>query len=497
MAWQYPTNDLDKPDQILPLLGSDWDEMYEGRQMLVDGIQARTGMAKQVHQDLVEAGDALSRQKCPIYHTELWLPIRLRESEMNSTDAAMWRFDDAGLPTLDTILAFDVALNGSSYTFTRPAAMVGCPVIINRITEPSLSLQHGFDYYLDPARNALVFRQNPFDNALIAKQEIFVDGVAVDREIVLWGFQVQLDWELPYYHFGYMLDLRMPSSQGYLDVLNIIFDGIINGSSTGTIQDLVAAMTGIPVATVSGEVVVDVRRDARHNLILTDHSCYKASLNASPVVAVGDILTRGQSLTDALTILEFRRGTDISDSDLAMLTLYEGFLTPGFQGEIGFRNIRTPVVVSGAAGAERVEWALTGHPLDLTRFWDLVHERRLTYGESLYELLEGLPGGVPAEINPLQFLADHCFRNNAFVILLKCEGFGDTAAGLAPSRFLRQLLPPNVAVLLVLELPVMSDSVTMVTDGPGDSFDAMEPLTTAVTDVELGYWCKIENFTCQ
>jgi hypothetical protein len=499
--YKYPTNDLDNPSKILSLLGSLWYETYDGRQWLMDRIQAAAENAQQSHRNLKEAEAIVSRYTIPAFHTEDWVAVRLLESATNDNLAALWRFDDADLPPFNGSpeYYFDVPLTSDDFVYEIDESISDCWLISNRLESPSLVLHKNTDFQLIADRNALVFRENPFDNELIPKRPIFTDGEVTDQEILIWLFRSDIDKQLPWYHLGYVLGLQMDSSQAYLDLLNAAMDAIVGGTGLSHIEAVASMMSGVPLVRVTGEVVEDIYTDANHTLVITDKHVYKHATRVTVTVTVGEELEAGQSMSDAFELHDFRRG-ELADS-LTSLALGPGMLRQDFFGDIAFKSKISDVRVTGPAGNERVEWDLGGHPLDVDHFWDVVHTQRLVYDGSLYELLTA-DGPIAATINPLEFLAENVLRNNTLVIILRSESFGENALGLAPARLLRRLTPPHVAILFILELPSMRDSVNIdnIDDTSIGLFDGMPVLSDTFNALNVDESCftgKNVSFTCQ
>jgi hypothetical protein len=360
----------------------------------------------------------------------------------------------------------------------------------------TVMLVKNVDFILDRIGKNIIFNADPFANSAFATQAVFSEGVEDDTELMMWLFKARFDTKLLFTHFGYILGAELASAQAYKDVINATFDGIAGGTALEQVEELVSAMTGIPLVKESGEEVEDIRSDGDRLLVITDKNVYKYAVDHTAAVAVGDTVQAGDALVSEWELMPFNRG--VLSANLKALTLDAGMLAPEFAGEITFENTTVDVVVEGAAGSEKVSWALGGHPLDVDRFWEVVHERRLVYGKSLHELLDEQPGGVPATINPLEFLIQNVLRNNA--IAIRVQGFGPEAIGLGPSLFLRRLVPPHQIVFLVFELPTMEDAVTMeeVVESDMATFDAMPPMTDTVGDTNIGeaFTVKIQQFTC-
>jgi hypothetical protein len=502
MTYVYPTNDLQDKLKVLGLLGSFWVNVYDGRTLVADITQTRLEEEQQNFQDMEETVLAVARRTVPIHHTENWHHVRLLRSEMNSTDAALWRFDEVGLPAFDALpgFTFDEPFNTAEYTFDIPTNLAEVDLIQDGITSATTVLHRGLDFRLDLDRAALIFREDPFSNTDLTQEQVFEDGVITDQAITLWAFRAMMDWRLPFVHHGFILGLELTSSQEYKNLINATLDAIVGGTSRREVEELVAQLAGLPLVRGAEETVEDVADDLHYTLVLTDQNVYKFPKTVTTTVTTGDTVLEGDSLVDDFELIEFRRGQ--SSDNLMALVMGKGMLSSELFGEIMFENIDVPLTVTGATDSERVEFALGGHPLDTEQFWDIVHDRRLTYGSSLYDLLAAEVGGVPTTVNPMEFLIENVLRNNAFAIRLRAAGFGENALGLGPGILLRRIMPPHVTLLLVIELTTLTDSVNINnvdTSGLG-VFDGMEPMTLEVgagNATLTKMTAKFTSFVCQ
>lgn len=500
MTYTYPNNDYQNPKHIRALLGSVWTNIYEGQGLIDAIVRARADIEQQSHDSLKEAEACVSRNTIPLYQTRRWYKLAIRESDLNSTTASLWRFNDADLPDLDGSPAyrFDYPLASTEYMWELPADVVDISAITNRITDPSVILTKNLDFRILPDRSGLAFRDNPFADVLHGQTDIFENGEIVDSEITLWLCCVEIDRELLYTHFGYVLGLRIATSEAYKQLINGIMDAIVGGTAMQQVQAVYAALTDIPVVIDPVESVEAVSADALYTLIITDKHVYKFNPTVTVDVVVGDIVYGGQSLVEDFVSLVPARGE--SHASLPGITLGKGMLDNIFTGELGFANATATVDVTGAVDSERVEWELNGHPLDVDLFWDTVHANRLTYSQSLYALLQEYYGTVPTTINPMEFLLAHVLRNNTVIFIAKAAAFGTNALGLGASATLRRIIPPHVTILFVLELPGLTDCVTMdnVDDADLDTYTGMEPLDDEITEANTETYvkCKHVSFTC-
>jgi hypothetical protein len=188
-----------------------------------------------------------------------------------------------------------------------------------------------------------------------------------------------------------------------------------------------------------------------------------------------------------------------------------------------FLNKSVPLVVDAAhpSGYTKVSFQLGGLPQDVTRFFDELHNRGVAAAQmpvdqcapgdvyytlddtscdnavrvpkrrgTLAHILDkrvdrvGEPtaSSLPATINPLEFLVQYVFRGNGCAVKVQTSRIGNDAVGLFNVKLLQKLVPPHVALFLILEMTAPPDFVTTsrvnvdnVTIIPG-----MEPGVTAI-----------------
>jgi len=362
----YPSNDLERGRTLLSTLGSFWSSLYEGSDQVLSYVRGRALVEQQARLNFLETAAAVSRETVPVFHKENWSLVRAKESEMSTADGAFLAFGDGaifGNQPDGYEYKYDVAREGR-FAITVPTDMVRAPVIMNRITDPSLSMTEGVDYVFIPERAILVFRESPFDNVLIEKVPIWTDGDITDYEIFLWVFQSEHDHKYIYDHFAYVIGARLGSSEHARDVLNNVMDAIVGGTAKQQVETALSAMTGIPLVREVVETVEVIDQDAVHLLIITDKHVYKFPLTTTATVSVGDEVTAGQSLVNAFSFHEFNRGQ--LPSDMQALALPPGYLASQFLGGIQFEN--KDVDLDVAAGAPPIAYQIGAVPSALSDF---------------------------------------------------------------------------------------------------------------------------------
>jgi hypothetical protein len=462
MTYTYVDSDLHNSRKLLSLLGSFWSSLFLG----VDQVQEHcVGVGEAGYQasiDLAETIHSVGRPTVPVFHTEQWYSYPVLKSEMGVAPV-LYGGQGSGL--------FGGGLSyGSSvapvYSWNCPVANVD--LIFNRIYDPSATFTRGLDFVIDSGR--LVFLANPFEDARFIPEPVLDSmGQEIDSQLTLWLFRPAVDYQHIWTQFGYIMGIRLDSSQEYKDLINALLDAITGCTATEQLDEVLAAVTGCPLAR-GNEVVQDVTLFANDLLVITDQWAYRYPTTANPVVQIGDKVEQGDSLVDTVETWYLNHGT-VPDW-LYALSLGPGLLSTGYLSDLTFSNTETPLVVEMADdGYTKVSWALGGFPADVTEFWNEVHRRGVSSGTTLAHLLDlrespiGEPGpdSLPSAINPLTFLAANYLRHNALLVRIKTGGFGEGALGLAQLRHLRRIIPPHEMILIVMEMPVVEDSV--IVDG--------------------------------
>lgn len=493
-TYQYPETIYDTPETLLATLGSWWADLYDGRDQVLELLRARGQVENQAIWDLAEAIAAVSRFSVPIYHRENWYPLQLLKSQVNNAAIALLQYDGGG--AYDTGYAYDVPPSSPYFAFPVPADLVVAPTILNRFLGPTLTLHDGLDYVLRPG--VISFQRNPFDDPRVAVRTIYTDGVPTDAEATLWVYQGDMDWDLVYQQFGYIVDLKLKSSAGYRQLLNAILDGMVGGCTQQDVLWGLAAMLGAPLVLEATETVVDIVTDTHNLVIITDQHVYKFATTAVPTVSVGDRVVRGQSLTDVLQVFELNRGQ--IPENLSLLSTGSGLLATCFYSDLIFENREIPLEVEeDVDGYTKISWGLGGFPADVDKFFTEMHTRGVAAASAsatgkgtLAHYLDVRPNptteptalNLPVVVNPLAFLIENILRNNACLIRVRPSS-GFRGVGLQGWTIFRKIMPAHVAVILLVDLPKIQETVAVetVTDGLG-SFIAAAALDDTVSTVQ-------------
>lgn len=490
----YPGSDLDRPKNLLALIGSWWATTYRGVDQTTAFMRGRGQLGNQTVLDQAESIATISRFTVPVFKRDNWYALVIRESARNNERTSLLRYGDDNnvvygpQPDASQQFFYGTPFVRDVSAFPVPADLGEARVVLNRITSPSVTLTESIDFVLDKVNNGIIFKENPFDNDMFVQNPVFRDGVIVDHEILLWVFKAGFDLEWVYRQFGYAIALKLSSSEGYKELLNAVWDGIVGGPTKLQLEQALAAITGVPLTIEPTETVELITQDNNHNVITTDKHVYRFEQDNTPIVAEGDVLRGGEPLVDAFEIFELNRGQ--TPENIPAVALGDNYIKIGLMGELVWKNEETPLQVVEAAdhpsGKTYISWELTGSPADVEAFFDEMHARGCDEGETLANLLDtrtnkvGEPkaSNLPSEINPLEFLIENFFRYHTFLVRVRVSQLGRNAVGLENVSVIRRIIPPWTAMIILFELQQTADDVTIdkVDDDEIGSFTGAEPM---------------------
>lgn len=458
-----PADALTRGKQLLGLLGTFWVSLYSGADTIAAYTNAKNQAELQSYRDLMEVVACTSRFSIPIYHRANWSILTVRQSQQ--LPGRLLTFGSGAVygnspGNLGNTYFYGVSPDRTT-DFPPPNKLKDVSVIVNRITEPSVTLVKDIDFLVDTSVPSIRFKDNPFNNPLIPTVPIYdQSGKQVDLELSLWLFMGDYDWGFIYEQFGYALGLYLDSSNNYRNLLNAVWDAVLQGSSTAHLRTILACMTDAALTLESTETVVDITTETDRKLIITDQHVYTFSLTATPVVTIGQVLTAGSRLVDSFKIY-YPHSDVLPVSDVPSLEMTTSMLLGSFQGSLVFANQVQPLTVTtDINGKTRVSFPLTGNASDIQLFWDQVHTNGTAPGAvSLAKLLdlrappvqstEPQAANLPTTINPVDFLAKNVLRNNAIIVIFNTASFGPNALGTSYLQPLRQIMPPQAAIFFL------------------------------------------------
>jgi len=477
-------DELELARTVYTSLGGYWAGICPGRDQIERLCRSLTDTYMQMVDQIDETAACVSRETVPLRQRRRWARLIIKQSEMQRTESIL-RYGD-GTTNYGDATAFygearDIGL--PSYPFLAAAE---CDIIVSRMTSPGLSLTRGIDFTLTDGR--VVFLKDPLSNPAVATRPVFDgDGNVIDTEGMLWLFRPTYDINLVRDHVGFMVDASLPSTLQGREVANAILDAISGGTAITQLIRAVAAAVDAPVIQQDGETVVTIAADSAGQFVATGQRVYRCSPAAEVVVNVDDVLRAGDPITDAFTIVELNAGNVPTWPQT--LSLSDGLLAPAVTGDITFpnRDVLTQVT-RDSDGYTKLEFPLGGSLDAVASFWAAFHARGRAAvtrgGKTLAMLLDrrsvpvGQPSAasLPSVINPLAFLVQNILRANSAVLRLRPGAFGPTGVGVNALKSLRRIVPPHTYLFIVVELPVVGDSVIV---DPNDDAGDMVTLSTA------------------
>ena len=467
----YPINDYDRGNQLLQQLGSFWANIFNGSDKLQTYLRASGLNNGQTYLNFVETFAMTSRFTVPVFHTENWYLLTVTQSSVAGTPS-IYQPDDLvyGPQTGDIVdrpTGFIQTYAGQDrpgiVEIKLPNGLVNIPFQMqNTVVMPTCILTNGIDFTVNKDRNTLTFANNPFNNPTFAQRSIFDNsGKQVDTEISMWVYRGQFDLNYIYNQFGYILNLNLPSSLIYKGLFNAFWDLHLLGPSVYQMQLLLSFIAGVPTIINTTETVQVVTADNASQLVITDSNVYRVSNNATVTVSVGDVLHAGDSICDAIKIIEFI-GSNPDYSSLDEITLYSNLISGSYSGGLTFKNhnVSLDYVGLNSNGKAVVKFEVIGATSDVNAFWTNSQTAGEASGQkTLAELLDvrtnpiGQPGpaSLPATINPMTFVLSNFLKNNLFVVKINVNSFGAGAPGLGFFDLLREVLPPNIIFLKFVE----------------------------------------------
>lgn len=272
--YTYPVPAFDQAEEALGMLGSLWPHYYSGSKPVLAMMQANLELLKQQKQNIAEAAACASRHDVPLYHTENWQLIELPFQ------------------------------HGLHIHFPKPPGLVAMPLLMNRMTNPTLVWQEGIDYRITD------------DSIEVAVDPFSVENVpCAENKCYLWGFRAQFDCDYVYRTFGYVIGLAsagMPP-QRYKDTVNAIADCAVAGATMANVGAVIAAALGVPRAT-GEETVLGDARDRRSRFIITDRRILRIPETARISAAVGLKPAAGTPLIDLFRLYPLEQAPNDIDT---------------------------------------------------------------------------------------------------------------------------------------------------------------------------------------
>jgi len=459
----FPTK-LDEQARLLGYLGSHWCKHYTGASEVGAFALARSQIEYETEHRRNDAIACVARREIPLAESHHWQCFLLRKADRTQE---YLRYGEGGAFYGESGLTYGGVSPKTLTAFPLPAGFTSFPVLSDGIMGMSKCWVQGVDYIV--STDQIVFRQDPFTHGAFAQ----TDADSPHGECVrIWAYKPTTTANLLQMHAGYVLGLDTPVTQAAKDMINVVWDALVQGSTLYTVQGLLSAMTGSPLVASDTETVEVILPGDDYLRVVTDKQVYLYNAVASPAVSVGDHVRKGDNLCDSFRVYELQSGLP-SDCNLDRVCCGVGHLGEGYLDCLTFHNQDVPLVVETLDGYTKISFSLGGWPSDVSRFFSELHSRGLAHGKTLAHLLDtrynkvGEPqaGDLPATVNPMRFFVEQVLRHHFFIAEIQAASFGVSALGLQHLDMIRQALPPHTAMLCVLGLDAGGETITM--DGPG------------------------------
>lgn len=226
--------------KIIGSLGDFWYTLYSNREQVEAVVDSFLEVQKQIQQETEELEKSLNRHTVPIFRKLRWFPVHILESEFLASQYPYITFD-SGIKFNDGYSYGHRVKN--SYKVTLPDEVVSVGAVQERIRDNMVSI-------LSPVINKHAFYTdwNPFNTSTTYIRDVYNDlGEVIDREAVLWLKDVEIDKEDLYNLFGYIIGIRMESSEQYKNLINGLMDTLVNGPSRNALIRVFSSLLGVSV----------------------------------------------------------------------------------------------------------------------------------------------------------------------------------------------------------------------------------------------------------
>ena len=450
----YPVTTADNKYALVARRGDFWTNVGGNVEFVADILRARALEELQAQQNFQELVGLLSHHTNPIYHTDLFYALTITESQLELTTA---RYGDGH--SYNSQIKYGISIANTDRRLAIPADLVDCAAIIDSPINETRLLVPAIDFIFSD--QLLLLAENPFETGF--PYEVLESG---EKQITLWLVNARFDNRYLYLTHGYLLGLEQKSSVNYKKLINSVLDCYTHGSSHELVNAVLANIIGTPLVQNDSETVEAITNDAHGQVIITDKAVYRGPAAATAVVAVSEVVVKGQTLFDAITWCDLATG-EIPAVDL--LQLDKELLPAHYLGGLAFPNRAVPIEVVGTvSGKTKIKFEITGHPNDVEAFFDELHTRAIVNEQlTLAELLDvrgptastqPSAASLPATINPCEFLVSNVLRFNFMFAKIKLAS-AENGLDFSTAAILRKIINPWNCLLLAIDLPSFTETV--------------------------------------
>jgi len=451
---------LSSKQAFFSFYGSFWRLFVEDAAAVKELAQATSLLLAQLEQKRSESDLLFSHQQADNYRLRYWRPLTFRESELNSTtNVVSW---GSGRIWGDGLLWGQ--RRGDAVAFAVQSEIKDIGFMVNDLADPTMILTQGVDFVLDTQLRRLTFKLNPFEDPRIEIRDVFSGGAKVDREIVIWAVAVAEHDRSVYLRHGAILGLQDAGEAAYAASVASAYKMLLQGPSQSALRQALHAVAGIRVA--EGDETVEIIDSSSQDklLIITDRNVYRFHVDATPQVAVGDVLIKDDLLADTVEVQSLG-GLTPDLSSIPALVFDE--TNSNNTGPIGIDNLEVAVTPVDVDGDIDIEFPVQGRDADVAAFWAGIHARGAQSGRTLADIVIEWKGTLDTTINPVELLAGFLLANNAVLISLKPEQFlVRDSLGAKLTTVISRFLPPRMLAFQFMFLTPTIDTYT-----PGGALD--------------------------
>ena len=468
-------------------LGSLWRSLNKGDGM-VSGLQSARGeRLAQMYLDVLEAALLQDRNNAPVFHRELWHPIVIRKSRLDSAQANMLRMGGDELKMGEqpegskygegTVFEMGRMAGFAGYATYPVGAEVagGAMAIVDNMVNPAVYMERGKDFdiiersVVFPLENDPLSESSPFEKYDVPSE----NPEDSDVECVLWASDVLIDRNYIADHLSYILGADAPSSDVVKRIVNAAWSSVTSGLTPELFKTLLAAMLNVPVIQNEAETVkgISVDKDTGATLVRTDSWTYKVSPKAKLLgyVKPGAKLKRGDFLDESVRIYAYLNaldwGSESSSSSSAAssipwtkysvpleLDLPSVVVPPSLikaKTEFGIYAMWSGVEVRAAddGNPNHLYFDIGGTDDDVKSFWNGVWEDADRNGIGM----ESVIGAAGRTVSPAEFFLRNLVGANTVFVVVDDSQVDDSSMMHNPMFFdmLTKVIPSAIRVFVV------------------------------------------------
>ena len=487
-------------------LGQFWQRIYQNPEFAKDLQYGQGLLSAQLYLDFVENLHRINRNTVPVFHRERWKPLRLLKSQAGTGDAALLRvgaepsvvlgpqtssayvqdqtFQIGGTTTLSSAICYP--LTGVV------SVMVG---VCDSILSPKSVLLQGTDFTVVDSTIFFLRDKDPFSNPAFPTRKFQHADGSSDEELILWCMDTLEERDYVYNQLGYVFNVKMPSSELYLNMINRLWDLYNAGAPLQLFQAGVAAILDEPIIKHAQETVVKILIDAVTGAtqVITDLEVYVTAPTAflRAQVYVGAVLTQGELLTETVRVYSdinpqrlntageygARFRTDVPamffGADMFRSDLKFGF---GASWEL------SDIVSAGldAHGNPKLKFEIFGDTEDVARFWSdfwaYCELNNISSATCFTDYLDPVVGRTYGRVAPLEYFLRYFLRANLCMVVVDYDALTDAGRdNMNQLQLLAAVLPAHVLMLVTVERHVAETPYNL-----GDIEEVTTPMAAVV-----------------